>query len=103
MGTDSAQLDTVVEVFDRLGIAVRWEHLGGTGGGLCRVRGEQVLFIDSDADPATRLERTIVALAAIPDSDSMYLIPAVRERVDRLRESVPNGRPNEHSWSRRRP
>ncbi len=96
MSENSTHLDTVIEVFDRMGIAVRWEHLGGAGGGLCRIRGKQVLFVDADADPATRLDRTITSFATLPDSESVYLVPAVRERVDHIRMPMPGSSRIEH-------
>ena len=80
-----AQLDAVIQVFERLGVKLRKERLGGTGGGLCTLRGERVLFIDLDADPATQLDRGLAALSTVPELDSMYLVPALRERIDHLR------------------
>ena len=85
-----AQLEAVIDVFGRLGIPVRKECLGGLGGGLCEIRGERVLFLDIDADPATQLNRCLPALASIPEADGIYLIPALREQVERLRADRPS-------------
>ena len=85
--TDMAsQFDEVVEVFGRLGMDVRAERLGGGGGGPCVLRGKPVLFIDLDADVATRMERCLAALAALPEVDGLYLTPALREEIDRRRQ-----------------
>ncbi len=80
-----AQFDTVLELFGRLGIDVRQEHLGGGGGGLCRLHGRRVVFIDLDADMATRLQESLRALAALSELESVYITPALRELVDRVR------------------
>jgi hypothetical protein len=80
-----AELDEIVEQLRRLGVEVRSERLGGDGGGACVIRGTPVVFVDSDADIATRITRCVEALAAQPSVDSLYLPPALRERVDRLR------------------
>ena len=80
-----AQLNAVMDVFERLGVHLRKERLGGAGGGLCRVRGERVLFIDVDADAATQLDRSLIALSTVPEIDSVYLVPALRERIDCLK------------------
>lgn len=85
MGTTS-QLDMLLEAMGRLGIKVRRERLGG-GGGLCSIRGERVLFVDLDADAATRMETCLRAAASMPETDRVYLPPSVREAIDRLRLS----------------
>ena len=66
----------VLSVVSRLEVDVRQERLGGSGGGWCRVRGREVLFVDLDADVATRADRCL---------EAMYLPPALREKVDALR------------------
>ena len=80
-----AQIDMVVELLKELGIEVRREHLSGECGGLCRMRGRQVLFVDEDADPASRLEHCLEALATLQGTDAIFLPPEIRERLDRLR------------------
>ena len=80
----TAQLDTVLQLFEQLGIEVRSERLGGSGGGLCNIRGKRVVFVDVDADAATRLDRCVEALASIPEAASLYITPEMRERIDRL-------------------
>lgn len=72
-----------MQLADGLGVRVRAEPLGGEGGGLCVLRGAKVLFIDTDADPADRLERTARALAGIEGLDQVYVRPEVRELLDR--------------------
>lgn len=80
-----AQFDTVLELFAKLGVETRREHLGGEGGGLCWLRGKPVVFVDLDADIATKLSRCVHALADMPEIEAMYLPPALREQVETLR------------------
>lgn len=80
-----AQFDTILELLAKLGVETRREHLGGEGGGLCRLRGKPVVFVDLDADIATKLSRCVDALAGMPEIDAMYLPPALREQVETLR------------------
>lgn len=82
------QFEEILDSFSRLAIDVRIERLGGGGGGLCRVRGKRVLFVDADADVATKLERCLAALAQVPEADALYLAPAVREQVERRKEGA---------------
>lgn len=79
------QLRTVLDLFDRLEIEIRQEHLGGAGGSVCTLRKRRVLFVDLDADLATRVEHCIAALAELPEAASLYMPPEIREQVERLR------------------
>ena len=79
------QLEQLIDQLERLGYQVRNEPLGGDGGGSCTVRGRPVVFVDTDADIATRIARCIEALAGHSSVDAMYLPPALRERIDQLR------------------
>ena len=87
MSDPVTQIDTVEDVFGRLGIEIRKEQLGGAGGGLCTVHGRRVLFMDLDTDAATQLGRCLAALATLPEADSIYLAPALREQVEQIRSS----------------
>ena len=80
-----AELEIVLEALDRLDVAVRHERCGGSGGGLCIVKGRKIVFVDLDADELTRLECSLQALAGLPDAETLFLPPAIREHVDRLR------------------
>jgi len=82
-----AQIDALTEVLGRLGIEIRSEFLGGAGGGLCRVHGRRVLFLDLDTDSATRLECCLSALASVPEAESIYISPVLREQIERIRSS----------------
>ena len=84
-----AQLDIIVRLFEQLGVEVRQERLGG-GGGLCRIRGRRVVFVDLDADAATRLDRCVGALATIPEAAAVYISPELREWMDRCRSAAAN-------------
>ena len=84
----TAQLDTIVRLFEQLGVEVRQERLGGSGGGLCRIRGKRVVFVDLDADAATRLDHCVAALATVPEAATVYISPELREWVDNLRAST---------------
>jgi len=81
----NAQLERVIEAAEQLGLAVRYEPLGGDGGGLCRIRGQNVLFVDTLADAPTRLERSLEALARVPGIEDHYLRPDLRERIEYIR------------------
>ena len=83
----TTQINAAVELFGRLGIGVRREHLGGEGGGgLCTIRGQRVFFLDLDADLATRAEQSLAALAGLPEAEGVYVTPALRELLEQMRK-----------------
>lgn len=83
------RLDELLSLADQIGLTIRRESLGGSGGGLCILKGRRVLFLDTSADLETRYERTLAALAPLPDLDARYIRPDVREDIDRLRTQPP--------------
>ncbi len=83
---DSAhQLGVFLDLFERLGVEVRSEHLGGDGCNLCALKGRRIMFIDLDADTATRLDSCASALAQLPQIDKTFVPPEIRERIDKIR------------------
>lgn len=83
------RLENLLTVAEEIGVDVRAEPMGGDGGGLCRLKGKLVLFVDTSADLATRYDRTLTAIATLPELDQRYLPPEVRDDVDRQRERIP--------------
>ncbi len=80
------RLEAMLTLAEEIGVDVRAEFMGGEGGGLCRLRGNWVLFVDTSADLVTRYERTLAAVATLPEVDGRYLPPELREDIDRQRE-----------------
>ena len=80
-----AQLDRLIEIAKELGVEVRREAVDGEGGGLCRIKGRCVLFVDLLADVPTRIDRSVDALAHLPGIDDLYLRPDLRELIDKAR------------------
>ena len=79
------RLDQLLSIAQELGWAIRREPLGGEGGGLCIIKGQNVLFVDSLADLETRYDRTLAALAPRPELDQRYLAPEIREDIEKAR------------------
>ena len=77
----AAQVETVIELLRQLGVSVRYERMGGEGGGLCHIRGKTVMFIDSDADIVTTAERCVDSLANIPGTGHLSMPDELRTLV----------------------
>ncbi len=84
-----SRLEALATLAEEIGLTVRRESLGGDGGGYCVVRGQRILFIDTSADLETSYERTLEALAQLPEIEQRYLQPEIREDLERRREQKP--------------
>ena len=78
-------LTALLELAESAGLEVRKEYLGGDGGGLCILRGKRILFVDSAADSAEQIAHTAQALARLPELATMYVLPQVREELDKYK------------------
>ncbi|MGE0608561.1 MAG: hypothetical protein AB7O62_15805 [Pirellulales bacterium] len=58
-------LELAVATVEKLGYLVRWEWLGGSGGGGCELRGRKCLFIDLAQDPAEQLACVLEVLSNV--------------------------------------
>ncbi len=89
----AGRLESLLQAAERLGIEVRAESMGSDGGGLCLLKGRRVLFVDTAADLATRYDRTLDALAGLPELQDLYLLPEVRADLERQTPRVEHDRP----------
>ena len=78
-------LERLAELAAQLDISVRRTDLGGSGGSLVNLRGQQILFIDTLADPDDQLERLIGDFARLPQLEKIYIIPELRELLDKYK------------------
>jgi hypothetical protein len=85
MNGAASHLNALLDVLGKLDVAIRRESLGGAGGGLCRLKGKTVFFLDLDADQATQVESVAKALAAMPGVEEMFVPPHLREMIDAAR------------------
>jgi hypothetical protein len=88
-----SRLEALLTLAEELEIEIRAEPRGGDGGGLCRLRGRQVLFVDTSADLATRYDRTLGAMAGLSEIEERYVVPEVRQDLDQTRSAGTGGRP----------
>ena len=86
------RLEALLEVAEQLGIEIRTESMGGGGGGLCRLKGRRVLFVDTAADLATRYDRALAAVAGLDEVDGQYLLPEVRRDIEHQRQIAARGK-----------
>lgn len=83
------RLDALIRLAERAGIQVRHEPMEGSGGGMCVMRGQRVLFVDTSAPPDVRYERLVSELAGAVDLDAVYVVPALRRDIEAARPDNP--------------
>lgn len=75
-------LETVAE---QLGVEIRYEPMEGeTGlspGGLCRIRGKQIIIVNSKSPPEDQVATVIKALRRF-DLSRIYLRPGIRDLLE---------------------
>ena len=72
--------EELLHIAREAGVQVRHAPLGGGGGGLVTLKGQRVLFVDTQAEPEDQLDRTLAAVAKLPQVAMRH----VREDVRRL-------------------
>lgn len=76
----------LLKLADQLAIEVRFVALdGGEGGGFCRLKDKKLLLVDSQADTVSRYQTVLGALAQQDGLDQIYILPSLREELDRAR------------------
>ena len=74
-------LDELVALLEANGVEVRRESFGGGGGGLCRVKGQTIFFIDEEASLAEKAAICAEAVSEVVNIEDIYIRPEVRECI----------------------
>jgi hypothetical protein len=75
-------LEELLALLAAKNIVVRSEPLGGSGGGLCTVKGEQIFFVDTQAASAETAALCAEAVAKVLDIEKIYIRPEVRQFIE---------------------
>ncbi len=82
-------IDHLEELAERFGIQIRYEAIKqdedsiNVVGGLCLLKGEYVLIINSKATVKDRIKTLVMAVKHF-DLDQIYIRPVLRELLDRV-------------------
>ncbi len=76
-------LDELLALALEMNLEVRKAFLDGQGGGLCRLKGKWVLFVDEAASIDERIGVVAESLADRPELENIYLMPQVREAIEK--------------------
>lgn len=67
---------------ERMDIEIRHVRYEGEGG-LCLIRGKEVLAVNDSLDTPDRVVVMARALAAVPEIDDVYIVPEIRSFLDK--------------------
>jgi hypothetical protein len=77
-----AVLDELIGLLEAGDVQVRREPLVESRGGLCRIGGRQVLFIDTNADALQSAALCAQTLCRVMDISGIYLRPNLRQFIE---------------------
>lgn len=75
-------LEELFALLEAKGVNIRNEPLGGSGGGLCTVKGEHIFFVDTQATSAETGAKCAEAVSKLLDIETLYIRPEVRQFIE---------------------
>lgn len=75
-------LEELLGLLEANNVAIRRDALGGSGGGLCEIKGRRIFFLDTDSSKLEAASFAAQAVSKIVDIDDIYLRPAVRDFIE---------------------
>ncbi len=91
-------LDELLGLLEATSVTIRNEPLGGSGGGLCTVKGEPIFFVDTQASSAESAALCAEAVSKVMDIESIYIKPEVRQFIERYSST----KRSSEKWQRKR-
>jgi len=78
-------LEELLELLKANNVTVRNEPLGGSGGGLCVIKGRTIFFADTQASSADAAAVCAEAVSKTVNVEEIYLKPEVRQFIENHR------------------
>ncbi len=75
-------LEELLALLESNGVTIRNEPLGGSGGGLCTIKGRQILFVDTQASSIVTAAVCAEAVPKVADIEQIYIKPQVRQFIE---------------------
>jgi hypothetical protein len=80
--TEQRILEELLHLLGAAGVTIRNEPLGGSGGGLCTVKGQTLFFVDTQAPSAEVAGLCAEAVTKLMDVETIYIKPEVRQYIE---------------------
>ena len=79
---EQAILDELLALLEANNVTIRNEPLGGSGGGLCSIKGERIFFVDTQAPTADIVVLCAQAVERAVDTEKVFIKPQVRQFIE---------------------
>ena len=75
-------LEELLVLLEANSVTIRDEPLGGSGGGLCTIKGQQIFFVDTQAPSAVVAALCAEAMPKVADIEQVYIKPEIRQFIE---------------------
>ena len=75
-------LEELLALLEANGVTIRNEPLGGSGGGLCTVKGQSIFFVDTQASSTESAAVCAEAVLKMVDIEKIYIKPEIRQFIE---------------------
>ncbi|MBL7188481.1 MAG: hypothetical protein ISS70_19315 [Phycisphaerae bacterium] len=75
-------LEELLSLLETNDVTIRNEPLGGSGGGLCTIKGRRILFVDTEAPSIVSAAICAQSLPKVADIEQIYIKPQVRQFIE---------------------
>lgn len=89
--SENTLLEELVGLLETHGVKVRRESITDSTGGLCKINGEPILFLNIHAHASELADMCADALRTVADIDTMYLRPDIRQFIDNRKSAAADG------------
>jgi hypothetical protein len=81
-------LEELLALLEANGVVIRDEPLGGNGGGLCSMKGQQIFFVDTQAPVAVVAAMCAEAVPKVVEIEQVYIKPEVRQFIESYNNQI---------------
>lgn len=75
-------MEELLTLLEANNVTIRNEPLGGSGGGLCTVKGQSIFFVDTQAPSVDLATVCADAVSKVVDVEKIYIRPEVRQFIE---------------------
>lgn len=75
-------MEELLALLEANNVMIRNEPLGGSGGGLCTMKGKRILFVDTEAPSIITATICAEALPKVTDIEQIFIRPQVRQFIE---------------------